>query len=234
MAIPNGYTRIEANKLYENVEYYIDTSVAPPTIAVASNITNYPYLDYGGYEVIMGRVTTYLVAVIYDGGYLPITRSESGADDYYYWETQNIIDGKVNGYPTLNINLTTSPEWLYVKTSNTPDFSKVKKINITDITGTTYSFDVSGGVAKKEITFTIGGDTYTAEEGMTWAEWVESDYNQNNTLTFTVYEEDAPTDDGTAVGYKDGDYVLVTYGGEVVSANNVIEHSAYDTDYYDW
>lgn len=29
------------------------------------------------------------------------------------------------------------------------------------------------------ITFTIGGTSYQAEEGMTWGEWVESDYNTN-------------------------------------------------------
>jgi hypothetical protein len=29
------------------------------------------------------------------------------------------------------------------------------------------------------ISFTIDGETYYAEEGMTWGEWVESEYNTN-------------------------------------------------------
>ena len=36
-------------------------------------------------------------------------------------------------------------------------------------------------ISKKEIRehilFTIDGDTYHAEEGMTWSEWVDSEYN---------------------------------------------------------
>lgn len=34
--------------------------------------------------------------------------------------------------------------------------------------------------AKKEISFTIGGTEYKALEGMTWAEWCDSDYNTDN------------------------------------------------------
>lgn len=34
-----------------------------------------------------------------------------------------------------------------------------------------------GSVTPTTITFTIGGTTYTAEEGMTWAEWCSSSYN---------------------------------------------------------
>lgn len=34
----------------------------------------------------------------------------------------------------------------------------------------------------KTITFSIDGETYTAEEGMTWEEWVESDYNTTELL----------------------------------------------------
>ena len=30
------------------------------------------------------------------------------------------------------------------------------------------------------ISFTINGDSYQAEEGMTWQEWVNSDYNVND------------------------------------------------------
>lgn len=33
------------------------------------------------------------------------------------------------------------------------------------------------------ISFTIGGDTYQAEEGMTWGEWVDSGYSNNEFVT---------------------------------------------------
>ena len=36
------------------------------------------------------------------------------------------------------------------------------------------------------INFTIGGDPYQAEEGMTWAQWVESAYN--NSGFYSAYE----------------------------------------------
>lgn len=33
------------------------------------------------------------------------------------------------------------------------------------------------------ISFTIGGTSYQAEEGMTWAEWVESNYNTSTDIS---------------------------------------------------
>ena len=144
MSIPNGYTKIEANKLYENVEYYIDTSVAPPSNALVSNITTFPYIGYGGYEVTMGLRIDYYSAIIYDGGYIALSNNApTSEDDVQNWLSDNITNGIVTGYPTLNINLTTSPDWLYVKTA--PDYSKVKKVNITDMDGNEFSFDIGGG-----------------------------------------------------------------------------------------
>ena len=42
------------------------------------------------------------------------------------------------------------------------------------------------------ITFTIGGTEYQAQEGMTWGEWVESEYNTNNFVAegANVYSSD--------------------------------------------
>lgn len=37
--------------------------------------------------------------------------------------------------------------------------------------------DIYMVVAPATISFTIGGDSYTALEGMTWQQWVDSDYN---------------------------------------------------------
>lgn len=58
------------------------------------------------------------------------------------------------------------------------------------------------------ISFSIGGDvelkTYQAEEGMTWAEWVDSDYNTyGNSITFDQY--------GT---YNEYGYILFQYDAD--------------------
>lgn len=50
------------------------------------------------------------------------------------------------------------------------------------------------------ISFTIAGNTYQAEEGMTWAEWVESGYN-------TSY-----MNLGTSIRNQNGDYVAIQSG----------------------
>lgn len=39
---------------------------------------------------------------------------------------------------------------------------------------------------KKEISFTIAGTAYQAEDSMTWAEWCDSEYNINDLYTYTV------------------------------------------------
>ena len=48
-------------------------------------------------------------------------------------------------------------------------------VNIPGARNISYSFRAC--MTKHMITFTIDGTTYQAEEGMTWAEWVESPYN---------------------------------------------------------
>jgi hypothetical protein len=56
---------------------------------------------------------------------------------------------------------------------------------------------------KTLISFTIDGTTYQAEEGMTWAEWVESEYN-------TV---GAHVSNGDAIFHGDNTNFLSVYGG---------------------
>ena len=89
----------------------------------------------------------------------------------------------------------------------------------------TVTFTIS--VKKPTISFTIDGDTYQAEEGMTWAQWVESAYNNGG--FYSAYEsvywgEDlwfilcnsgkTPSDDDYYVNEEDviqanTDYVLI-------------------------
>ena len=64
-------------------------------------------------------------------------------------------------------------------TSDVTEFAAIE-VNVPIPTRTQYA----GSVTIKDlsisiINFTIDGTSYQAEEGMTWAEWVESDYNPN-------------------------------------------------------
>lgn len=66
-------------------------------------------------------------------------------------------------------------------------------------TGTTGTYE-NGALYVLEngtITFTIDGTTYEAEEGMTWGEWCDSDYNTG----------------GYSIGYADGIYGFVVNDG---------------------
>ena len=47
------------------------------------------------------------------------------------------------------------------------------------------SVDISGGV--ELISFTIDGDHYEAEDGMTWGEWLLTDYNTGGYTLFGSY-----------------------------------------------
>lgn len=71
----------------------------------------------------------------------------------------------------------------------------------------------------KLITFTYEDESYSCEAGMTWAEFVESDYN-----TFGFYL----SDDGTYVGTPDGEG-LSREGVSLVSPDEVISS---DIDYH--
>ena len=71
------------------------------------------------------------------------------------------------------------------------------------------------------ISFTIGGTSYTAESGMTWAEWVESDYNTGD--AFRGYQ-------GYIVKSSNVKY-LVSLNGTDVLGDDYIQASEYTTIY---
>lgn len=102
MAIPEGYVKITPNTLYENVEYYIDTSVTNVD-TITSNIDTYPYLT----EYIDGPAT--FIGIIGATGQIAIWNDGD-------WI--NLENGVCTYYPILNINLTSSPDWLYVKSAD--------------------------------------------------------------------------------------------------------------------
>ena len=57
----------------------------------------------------------------------------------------------------------------------------------TSTSGIPSGWTVEDYVEKNLITFTIAGVEYQAEEGMTWGEWVESEYNIHNYSIFNDY-----------------------------------------------
>lgn len=77
------------------------------------------------------------------------------------------------------------------------------------------SVTISGGV--ELISFTIDGDHYEAEDGMTWEQWVATDYNTDGYEDFAVSA-------GVTIGLFDSPMSsrAVAYNNIVVSITDVI------------
>ena len=85
------------------------------------------------------------------------------------------------------------------------------------------SVDISGGV--ELINFTIDGDHYEAEEGMTWEQWCNSEYNYDEYYKFVdMIVTPGSGTGGTYVAFSNNpvtpadvimeyEYQLVDYGG---------------------
>ena len=93
-------------------------------------------------------------------------------------------------------------------------------------TGTTGTYEngalyVLEEEAVSTITFTIEGTSYTAEDGMTWGEWCDSDYN---TTSFAV--------SGTYVKNGNGMYIVdvelfATFDDRVLASDSITSSFAY-------
>lgn len=69
----------------------------------------------------------------------------------------------------------------YVKIESLDELSETfELITVEDI-------DEICGAITQLITFTVSGTSYQAEEGMTWAEWLDSDYCSNRLYNGTTY-----------------------------------------------
>lgn len=74
------------------------------------------------------------------------------------------------------------------------------------------------------ISFTIGSTTYQAEEGMTWQEWCDSEYNINNNYTIIsdcAIGDYAATNGGLAIEYN---------GSGVLKTDTIIANATYTVD----
>ena len=77
------------------------------------------------------------------------------------------------------------------------------------------SYTISGGT----ISFTIDGDYYEAEDGMTWRQWLSSSYNTVNWVNMTP-----PGGSGYEIGrpYSGSQSAVVTYNEVYVLTTDVI------------
>ena len=80
------------------------------------------------------------------------------------------------------------------------------------------SVDISGGV--ELISFTIAGTSYQAEEGMTWEEWCDSEYNTGNVGVTT--SGDVYLGNATKLISTDG-----TYSNRIKSTSVIIAGQTY-------
>jgi len=72
------------------------------------------------------------------------------------------------------------------------------------------------------ITFTIAGTTYQAEEGMTWGEWVESEYNTGGYYINVYGHVTLPP---TGIGYIETVIGDAVYGNDIMTSNTYLWNS---------
>ena len=98
-------------------------------------------------------------------------------------------------YKFTSISIGKELEGIYIQAKENSICFKLESGKMTTVKSeTSLTIKISGGTdtakqklidwlnanGKRVITFTIDGTTYYAEEGMTWGEWVESEYNYGN------------------------------------------------------
>ena len=234
MAIPQGYVKIQPNTLYENVEYYIDTAVAPTMIT--SNISGsseYPVLSSG---YTLASDTPYLMVNVavseYNNKFIAYVSTSIWEDVFE--------NGVVTGYPTLNINLTTSPDWLYVKPP-APEYiaeplyleselQASKAVEVTSNGSVTVQPD-SGFVAVKEVVVTTnvqGGDYVMSEVANATGTTVVFTYAGSG-YTVTLTSDSQSTASSSSVAYT---YLSTTqptsasdYDYELLGTNKLYDNS---------
>lgn len=125
----------------------------------------------------------------------------------YNGKTTELADGYIATLPCKDLKMETDVA------VEAPEAVEVPTVEEWDGTGV-----VIEGLVKL-ISFTIDGTSYQAVDGMTWAEWVESDYNPspNGIVSGSTY---------IAIG---GSYVYATSSSVMVKPTDVISQS--DTYY---
>lgn len=155
---------------------------------------------------------------------LPTTYAQDLSPTYYFEVpaqcTHAVLCAYSNSYSTQDVQIITLPVdggTLSLSFGNHCTFTHIS----TDEDSSIYSVEYTGygydeyllplSLAKTNITFIIGAPEYGAVEGMTWGEWVESDYNTGGFYSSGNYILKDDTRFTVAVYDPDtSDYVLIT------------------------
>lgn len=201
---------IEENVMFQNGgEYIAPAKPAAVTITGTGNAT-YCYATINGtkynsatsnIEVMPGDVITFGV---------------NGRSSTYYGRIT------IDGTQALNVTNNTTQTYNWTVPDGVRTISIAMEYNSSTyqrygrITVTTSSGSSSGGPASI-INFDLGGQPGQAEEGMTWGEWVASDYNiwgfaQNSSGNIAIYSG-----------------LYIRYNGLLVKANDIIVNGGFYT-----
>lgn len=130
--------------------------------------------------------------------------------EYYSVEIKEVVSNsssfRINAGDTVLINI-------IVKMIKTPITSSDSTANFT------ISINATPTTEPELITFSIAGITYQAEKGMTWGEWIDSEYNTGG---FIIGNYNYVQRGSSYVGI---DYTL-TYGNDVIIANQIYKLGA--------
>lgn len=167
------YNLSEKNSAFANLFQYCDT-----LISVSDNFLPATTLSSYCYQAMF-----YKCINLVNAPELPATTLAFACYSNMFWDCNNL-----NYIKMLATDISASvclANWV-MRVANTGTF--VKNAAVTSLTSGTSGIpngwtvvndgEESGGEVKL-ISFTIDGAEYQAEEGMTWGEWVESEYNVN-------------------------------------------------------
>lgn len=168
---------------------------------ILANSTHYPLVTVGTNERVFNDT---LLAPQWG----TVTQNIAFTSNGNSYTEMTIFLSSETGYITLRYGLTT----VYDSDNGWVD-ENYKTFKPSESASVYYTFDeyLNQNEASPEITFTIAGTSYKALSGMTWGEWVESEYNTGGYNTWTsvsghVYVQ-RPYDTGTA-------YALRIYNGD--------------------
>lgn len=202
---------------------------------------SYPFIGTTGFSASsywQNKVTSY-PAYIYDYNSIPYNH----IIDYRVYlnnnglRTQNIRLIKSEELETLgcsmtNWSCTNAPSWVYSTsywTGTAKDYNYIWRVdtggyfacnsfnNYYDV-GVRPVVEISVNEISDYITFTIYGTTYHADKDMTWAQWVDSEYN-----TGTVYLDYGNVKVGAGSG-------LLLNGTSVNSGDRIVANGVYEVD----
>lgn len=213
MAVPDGYTLAEIGKTYTNVDYWIKTSGSINDSPTADTDT---VVWYNGETEIFKQEEYMIDSGEAKLTYVPASLKifDERGNGWVVSETNGInANGKivVNGVVVDKISLThtkawsesdddtlddythswendTYYSWLYVKEPAPPTPQPATHEMTITLGEGVESLEMNFTEPEQQvIRFAIGGVSYFADSGMTWAEWCDSSYNINDLYE---YEDD--------------------------------------------